>query len=68
MSVLIEREGPVTTILLNRPERRNAVDRATAGALREAFDSFEGDEEAHVAVLTGTGGHFCAGFDLKAFA
>ena len=68
MSVLAERAGPVTTIVIDRPERRNAVDVATAQALRAAFDDFEADEDAHVAVLTGAGGHFCAGYDLKAFA
>lgn len=68
MSLLVARDGPVTTIVINRPERRNAVDPATAEALRDAFDAFEADEQAHVAVLTGAGGHFCAGFDLKAFA
>ncbi|HYI64305.1 MAG TPA: crotonase/enoyl-CoA hydratase family protein [Allosphingosinicella sp.] len=68
MSVLVEGNGPVTTIIIDRPERRNAVDPATADALRDAFDKFEADESAQVAVLTGTGGHFCAGFDLKAFA
>jgi enoyl-CoA hydratase len=68
MSVLVESAGPVTTITIDRPERRNAVDVGTAAALREAFDAFEGDESAQVAVLTGAGGHFCAGFDLKAFA
>ena len=68
MSVLVETEGPVTTIVIDRPSRRNAVDPATASALREAFDAFEADETAQVAVLTGAGGHFCAGYDLKAFA
>jgi enoyl-CoA hydratase len=68
MSVLVETRGPVTTVTIDRPERRNAVDLETAAALREAFDAFEADESAHVAVLTGAGGHFCAGFDLKAFA
>jgi enoyl-CoA hydratase len=68
MSVLVERNGPVSTVILDRPERRNAVDAATARALRDAFDSFEADDGAQVAVLTGAGGHFCAGFDLKAFA
>ena len=68
MSLLVERDGPVTILTLDRPERRNAVDPATAAALREAFAAFEADEEAPVAVLTGAGGHFCAGFDLKAFA
>ncbi|HYI48022.1 MAG TPA: crotonase/enoyl-CoA hydratase family protein [Allosphingosinicella sp.] len=68
MNVLVEREGAVVTIVIDRPERRNAVDPATALALREAFDAFEADEGAHVAVLTGAGGHFCAGFDLEAVA
>ncbi|HYN45488.1 MAG TPA: crotonase/enoyl-CoA hydratase family protein [Allosphingosinicella sp.] len=68
MSILVERNGPVTTIVIDRPHRRNAVDPATAEALRDTFDTFEADEGAHVAVLTGAGGHFCAGFDLKAFA
>lgn len=68
MSVLVETSGPVVTIVIDRPERRNAVDPATAAALRDAFDAFEADAAAQVAVLTGAGGHFCAGFDLKAFA
>jgi enoyl-CoA hydratase len=68
MSVRVEAAGPVTTIIIDRPERRNAVDAETAQALRDAFDAFEADEAASVAVLTGAGGHFCAGFDLKAFA
>jgi enoyl-CoA hydratase len=68
MSVLVDNEGPVTVVTIDRAERRNAVDLETALALREAFDAFERDESAHVAVLTGAGGHFCAGFDLKAFA
>ena len=68
MSLLVERKGPVTTLILNRPERRNAVDPATAEALRDAFDAFEADDNAQVAVLTGAGGHFCGGFDLKALA
>ncbi len=68
MSLIVDKEGPVTTVTIDRTERRNAVDSATAEALRAAFDAFEADEEAQVAVLTGAGGHFCAGFDLKAFA
>jgi len=68
MSVRVERSGPVVTVVIDRPERRNAVDPAIAEALRGAFDEFEADESAHVAVLTGAGGHFCAGFDLKAVA
>lgn len=68
MSVRIETDGPVTTVLLHRPERRNAVDRATAEALAEAFRAFEADAEARVAVLYGEGGTFCAGADLKGLA
>jgi enoyl-CoA hydratase len=68
MSVRVEKDGPVTTVIIDRPEARNAVNPATALALREAFDAFEADDEALVAVLTGAGGHFCAGFDLKAVA
>jgi enoyl-CoA hydratase len=68
MTLVVERTGPVTVVTLNRAERRNAVDAATAEALREAFDAFEADQAAQVAVLTGAGGHFCAGFDLKVFA
>jgi enoyl-CoA hydratase len=64
VSVRVERDGPVFTVLLSRPERRNAVDGATAAALSEAFREFEADEEACVAVLHGTGGVFCAGADL----
>jgi enoyl-CoA hydratase len=68
MKLEVEKNGPVTTIVINRPERRNAVDAETAEALRQAFDAFEADEDAAVAVLTGAGGSFCAGFDLKSFA
>jgi len=65
-AVRIERDGPVYTVLLSRPERRNAVDGATALALADAFRSFDADDEALVAVLHGEGGVFCAGADLKA--
>jgi enoyl-CoA hydratase len=65
-AVRVQRDGPVTTVLLSRPERRNAVDRATADALVEAFSAFEADPDASVAVLHGEGGVFCAGADLKA--
>src|SRR2546422_7044044 len=63
-----ETNGPVTTIILDRPERRNAVDPPTAAALRAAFRAFERDREARVAVLWGAHETFCAGYDLKAFA
>ncbi|MEN8244458.1 MAG: crotonase/enoyl-CoA hydratase family protein [Thermodesulfobacteriota bacterium] len=67
MLVLTEKKGPVTTIIINRPEVRNAVDGETALALADAFRAFESDKEARVAVLTGAGGFFCAGADLKGF-
>jgi enoyl-CoA hydratase len=65
-AVSIQRDGPVTTVLLSRPDRRNAVDGVTAGALADAFRAFDADSEAAVAVLHGRGGVFCAGADLKA--
>jgi enoyl-CoA hydratase len=65
-AVRVERDGPVTTVVLSRPERRNAVDGPTAAALADAFRDFDGDREASVAVLYGEGGVFCAGADLKA--
>jgi enoyl-CoA hydratase len=64
----VSREGPVTVVAITRPERRNAVDSATATALLGAFEEFEVDDSASVAVLTGSGGTFCAGADLKAMA
>ncbi|SOD71681.1 enoyl-CoA hydratase [Jatrophihabitans sp. GAS493] len=64
--VTVQTDGPVTTISLNRPEVRNAVDRPTAEALAAAFRQFDSDETAAVAVLHGIGGNFCAGADLKA--
>ena len=67
MSAIInEDEGHVRVLTLDRPEARNAVDPATAAALREAFEAFEKDDEARILVLTGAGGHFCAGADLEA--
>jgi enoyl-CoA hydratase len=67
-TVLVEREGPVTIVSINRPERRNAVDGATARRLFDIFRAFDADPDAAVAVFTGTGGAFCAGADLKAVA
>jgi enoyl-CoA hydratase len=66
MRVLTEKKGVVTTIIINRPEVRNAVDGPTARELADAFRQFEQDDEALAAVLTGAGGYFCAGADLKA--
>jgi enoyl-CoA hydratase len=68
MSVDVERDPPVTTVVLSRPDVRNAVDRVTAEALADAFRGFEADDVSKVAVLVGDHGHFCAGADLKAIA
>lgn len=68
MSVLTDDRAPLFTVTLDRPERRNAVDRDTAEALAQAFRRFDQDERLSVAILTGAGGHFCAGADLKAVA
>jgi enoyl-CoA hydratase len=67
-AVRVERDGPITTVVLSRPEVRNAVDRPTAALLADAFLEFERDDEAKVAVLFGDHGSFCAGADLKAVA
>lgn len=66
MPVRVETQDAVTTIILDYPERRNAVDRPTAETLARAFRDFEHDQHARVAVLWGAGGTFCAGADLKA--
>ncbi len=66
--ILTAIDGPVFVVTINRPERRNAVDRATADALASAFRAFDGDDDLCVAILTGAGGNFCAGADLKAIA
>jgi enoyl-CoA hydratase len=68
MTVRIEKSGPVTTVILDRPEARNAVNPETARALYDAFVAFEREADARVAVLYGEGGAFCAGWDLKTVA
>ena len=68
MAVIVEKNGPVTTVILSRPEARNAVDRKTAEELAAAFRAFDADDEARVAVFYGEHGHFCAGADLKKIA
>jgi enoyl-CoA hydratase len=65
MSVRIEKNGKVWTVIHSRPEAKNAIDPASAEALEAAFREFDRDAEAAVAVLWGEGGAFCAGFDLK---
>lgn len=66
MSVHVEQRRQVTIVTIDRPEVRNAVDGPTAAALADAFRAFEVDPDSHVAILTGAGGHFCSGADLKA--
>ncbi len=66
--VLVQRDGPIWTVTLNRPEVRNAVDGETAHLLARAFREFDADADACVAILQGAGGQFCAGADLKAVA
>ena len=68
MNVLVEKTGKVCTVIINRPEARNAIDRPTAELLIEAFKEFDADESLSAAVLWGKGGYFCAGADLKAMA
>jgi len=67
-TLVVEHDGPVTVVTIDRPERRNAVDSVCAGQLRDAFLAFDLDDAASVAVLTGVGPTFCAGADLKAIA
>ena len=66
--VNFETEGAIATVTINRPAARNAVDRPTAAALSEAFRRFDADASLAIAILTGAGGFFCAGADLKAVA
>jgi len=66
VNVRVEVDGPVTTVVIDRPDARNAVDGPTASALAEAFRAFDADPDQRVAVLYGDGGTFCAGADLKA--
>lgn len=66
--VIVKKLGSVTTIGINRPEKCNAIDYKTANLLADAITHFEEDKTSHVAVLYGTGGNFCTGFDLKEMA
>ncbi len=68
MTVRFEVDGAVATVTIDRPTMRNAVDAETADALAASFRRFAEDGELAVAVLTGSGGHFCAGYDLKSLA
>jgi len=66
-SVQLQREGAVLVVTIARPQVRNAIDRATSEALARAMDELDADPQLAVGILTGTGGHFCTGMDLKAF-
>ena len=63
----IRKQDGITIVTIQRPEARNAVDRATAESLAQAFRDFDADPSSNVAILTGAGGNFCAGADLKKF-
>lgn len=67
-AVLVEKSGAITTVTINRPQRRNAVDRPTGKILNQVFEEFDKDESQSVAILKGTGDYFCAGFDLKSLS
>lgn len=67
-TVQLEVDGPVAIVAINRPEVRNAVNPQTAAELRTAFEWVAGDDSVRAAVLTGRGGAFCAGYDLRAFS
>ena len=66
-AVLVEREGAVLVVTINRPQARNAIDRAASEAIALAMDELDADPALTVGILTGAGGHFCSGMDLKAF-
>jgi enoyl-CoA hydratase len=68
VSIRIEKDGAITTVIIARADKRNAIDRESADGLAAAFREFEADEAQKIAVLWGEGGHFCAGADLKAIA
>ena len=65
--VLVERRGAVQVIIINRPQARNALNGAVAAGIRDAADELDADDELRAGVLTGAGGTFSAGMDLKAF-
>src|SRR3989441_7885 len=64
-TLLLERAGAIATLTLNRPDARNALDLVMRGELLSALDEVEADPQARVVILTGAGGHFCAGGDVK---
>ncbi len=66
-AVLVEAQGPVLVITINRPRQRNAVNHAVSVAIAAALDRLDGSDDLAVGILTGQGGSFCSGMDLKAF-
>jgi enoyl-CoA hydratase len=66
-SVLTERRGPILIVTINRPDQRNAINSEVANGIAQALDELAADASLTVAVITGAGGYFCAGMDLKAF-
>ncbi|MBT4489610.1 MAG: hypothetical protein HOC72_18870, partial [Rhodospirillaceae bacterium] len=66
--VLVDQDGPVTTVTINRPAAKNACDVETVQTLHDVFMAFEADDDARVAILTGADGAFCAGADLAELA
>src|SRR2546430_4177114 len=66
--LLVEREGHVLTITMNRPERKNAFSPEMLVMMEDAWQELEDDDDLRVAILTGAGGDFCSGMDLKAFS
>lgn len=68
MTIKVDKQNKVTIVSINRPDRKNAVNRSTAEALAKVFKQFDEDSDSDVAILTGIGGVFCSGADLKAFS
>jgi enoyl-CoA hydratase len=66
-TVLVEIDGPILVVTINRPQARNAIDRATSQAIADALDRLDADPQLSVGIVTGAGGHFSSGMDLKAF-
>src|SRR5258706_13308453 len=66
--VLVDREGPIVTVTLNRPEARNAMDLEAFARMADAWQTIDEDPQVRVAILTGAGGHFSSGSDLKGMA
>lgn len=67
-NIHVEDQGPIRVVSINRPAKRNCVNRETAFELHSAFTKFEQDDQVLVGILTGEGGNFCAGYDLKELA